>query len=533
MTVDKMASYVPDDENPITKNFAKSLLMARDKMHQLARAKVYYDNPHIWANEVLGFFAWSKQRDIGRSVVENAFTAVKSCHGAGKSAWAAVIVCWFVATRLAMGENVFVITTAPSYQQVHLVLWEEIRRHHSKGGLPGRITGSDVWKIDIGDRTVDLAVGRKPADTDENSFQGKHEDNLLIVLDEANGIPATLYTGATVMLTGNMDKQRMLAIGNPDDPNSQFGINDARDRKYILQGEEPIWNTIQIKAWDTPNFTDEWQEIPEKVRSSVLQPGWVKARSREWDKDDMRWISKIEAEFPLVSEDSLFSLNLIEQSKENSPDPGWDLTDVKLGVDVARYGQDKTVVVLVKGGVAQVIDHWGKKSTVETTNRVHKLAMDHQATEIRVDEGGVGGGVLDQLTVMQGYNYRVIAMNSGSSSPNKLRWVLAKDYWYDNLREQMLLNKVQLMPHKDLEFELSQVKFSYQNNALRIEKKSEMKKRLKGRSPDFADALVMATADLSGIVSERGSESLPAPGTMAVLETVMRNQAYGWSVSPV
>lgn len=534
----KFDDYEPVESAPVapegrvSHSFAEGLRAAKTKFHQKARQQVYYYHPEIWAEEVLGFEPWSKQVEIGQSLVNNSYTAVKSCHGAGKSAWAAVLVCWFVATRLAAGEQVFVITTAPSYPQVHLVLWEEIRTHHAKAKLPGYITMGDQWKIEMGGRTVDLAVGRKPADTDANSFQGKHADNLLIVLDEANGIPSTLYTGATVMLTGDMTRQKMLAIGNPDDPNSQFGQNDARDLKRIAEGKEPFWNTIQIRADSTPNFTGE--EVSERVRRAVLQTKWVDDRREEWGIEDPRYISKILAEFPDVSQDSLFPLNLIDQAQKQDPDPGWDLTSKILGADISRFGNDRTVLVLNESGVATIADSWAKKTTIETANRIHMKALEVHATEVRIDAGNMGSGVIDFLRTKMGYNYRVIEMISSAQSPDPARWLNARAYWYDNLREQMYMNRAKLPRNADLESELAAIRYKFTDKgALQIEKKSEMKKRLEGKSPDFADALVYAMADLTGLVPERGEKAPPQPGEQAMIETAFANLVGQWTVSPV
>lgn len=522
----------PRPEGRVSTAFATSLRASGSKFHQKARQKVYYDHPEIWAKEVLGFEAWSKQVEIGQSVVNHSFTAVKSCHGAGKSAWAAVLVCWFVATRLAAGEQVFVITTAPSYAQVHLVLWEEIRAHHAKAGLPGYITMGDQWKIEQGGRTIDLASGRKPADTDANSFQGKHAFNLFIVLDEANGIPELLFTGAVVQLTGDMSRQKMLAIGNPDDPNSQFGLNDAKDKRRIENKEKPFWNTIQIRARDTPNFTEEKSSVSEHVLKSVLQPSWVELRREEWGVEDPRWISKVEAEFPAISVDSLFSVNLIEQAKTQDPDPGWDLTSKILGVDVSRFGGDRTVMMLNESGTVRLLDHWSKKNSIETANRIHMAAIENHVTEIRIDGGNTGGAIIDYLRAHMGYNYRVIEMTSSGRSPDMARWINARAYWYDNLREQMLKNQIKIPTHKDLESELVVIRYKFKKGALQIEEKDEMKKRLNGKSPDFADALVYAAADLTGLVPERGATKGPQAGEQRVMETAMRS-LLGWTVSPV
>lgn len=533
----------------IDHGFSEAMQNAKDQFRQKARMKVYYDHPEIWAREVLiddnnpdGFYAWSKQVDIGQSVVNNSFTAVKSCHGAGKSAWAAVLVCWFVTTRLAEAgdpHDVFVITTAPSYPQVHLVLWEEIRKVHARGKLPGYITGADSWKIEHNGEVIELAVGRKPADTDANSFQGKHAYNLFIVLDEANGIPETLYTGAVSMLTGDMKRQKMLAIGNPDDPNSLFGRNDAKDQARILKGEEPQWNTVQIKAWDTPNFTKEKEITPKRVLESVLQTEWVESRRKEWGTDDARWVSKVEADFPSMSTDSFFSRALIDQSKEAEVDPGWKIEDRIMGVDVARFGDDRTVVALNVNGKVSIIDSWGKKDTVHTVERIHNLAISNKVYEVRVDEGNTGGSVIDYLRVKMGYNYRVVAMNSSSKSPDPKRWLNARAYWYDSLRTGMTFNRIQLPAHTDLEDELSAVRYKItaKNGALQIELKDEMKKRLNGRSPDFADAVVYASADLTALLDYGTGDEKHQEGESEIrdfgLELAIRQAAGLFSVSPV
>lgn len=538
-------------ERRIDPSFADAMLNAGDKLYQKARQRVYYDNPHIWAAEVLkddnnpdGFYAWSKQVEIGHSVVNNSYTAVKSCHGAGKSAWAAVLVCWFVDTRLKESgdpTDVFVITTAPSYSQVHLVLWEEIRKLHSRGNLPGYITGSDSWKIEHNGKITDIAVGRKPADTDSNSFQGKHAFNLFIVLDEANGIPETLFTGAVSMLTGDMSRQKMLIIGNPDDPNSLFGQEDKKDKKRAADEEEQYWNWVQIKAWDTPNFTEEKHRTPERVLKSVLQEDWVRRAEQQWAKDDARWISKIEAEFPDVSEDSFFPISLIEQSQKNQVDPGWKVEQRIMGVDVSRFGSDRTVVSLNDNGKITILDSWTKKSTIETTNRVHNLALEYQVFEVRIDEGNVGGAIIDNLRVMMGYNYRVIVMNSSNKSPNSKRWLNARAFWYDQLKEGMMLNRLQLPNDADLEKELSVMKYKMTKlGALQMEDKDEMKKRLKGRSPDFADSVAFVAADLTMLIEGYDGDEggvKPHDGDEAIIDVgmdlLMRQLSGGFSVSPV
>ena len=147
----------------------------------------FLNEPVGWVTSTTGEFIWSKQRQIAQSVHDNRYTAVKSCHGSGKSFTAARIAAWWLTTH-APGEA-FVVTTAPTYKQVHAVLWREIGRAHRLADLPGRITLEDEWYI--GQELV--GFGRKPADYDPSAFQGIHARYVLVIVDEAGGVPKTIF----------------------------------------------------------------------------------------------------------------------------------------------------------------------------------------------------------------------------------------------------------------------------------------------------------------------------------------------------
>jgi hypothetical protein len=142
----------------------------------VAGPEPFLDDPVGWVTSTTGEFMWSKQRQIAQSVHDNRFTAVKSCHGSGKSFTAARIAAWWLTTH-APGEA-FVVTTAPTYKQLHAVLWREIGRAHRLADLPGRITLEDEWYI--GQELV--GFGRKPADYDPSAFQGIHAHYLLVIM---------------------------------------------------------------------------------------------------------------------------------------------------------------------------------------------------------------------------------------------------------------------------------------------------------------------------------------------------------------
>jgi hypothetical protein len=107
----------------------------------------YLNDPARWVNDKLGEYLWSKQVEIMESVRDNRRTAVRSCHGPGKSYTASRVACWWNDVH-PLG-SAFLVTTAPSWAQVEAILWREIRRAHRIGGLRGRISLDCEWRMGL------------------------------------------------------------------------------------------------------------------------------------------------------------------------------------------------------------------------------------------------------------------------------------------------------------------------------------------------------------------------------------------------
>jgi hypothetical protein len=431
-------------------------------------------DPTTWARDRLGVHFWSKQREIADSVVAHRRTAVRSCHGAGKSMSAATISAWWIDTH-PHGEAI-VVTTAPTYKQVHAVLWEEIRSAHRKGHLPGTILQNDDWKI--GDILVGL--GRKPADNDQYGFQGIHRRYVLVILDEACGIPESLWT-AVEAITTNADC-RILAIGNPDDPGTEFG-------KVCSPGSG--WNVIGISSFDTPNLSGEI--VPDNIRPLLPDPGWVEDARKRWGAESPAYLSKVLGQFPESSEDTLIPARYITAAQ------GRDLSTIGLpgfmGVDVARFGTDRTVLTLAHGGRVRVIESRGKQSTTETTGRVIHAAAEHDVTQIRVDGVGVGGGVVDQLAEQ---GHPVLDMQAGAGATDPAMFKNARAEWHWGLRQLFEQGGVDLDPDDDeLAAQLGALRYKYTSRGqIVIESKDDMRKRGMP-SPDRADAVMLVLAGIN------------------------------------
>jgi hypothetical protein len=506
----------------VTTTFNSSLLDAAKLMKRNARAKRYAVDPVMWAEDVLGIQLWSKQKEILRSLVTNKRTAVKSCHSIGKTIICAVASAWWVSTRY----DAMVQSTAPTYQQVHEQLWEAIRKFHLESDLTGRVTLGDEWLIPIHkdgrQKDILVGVGKKPADSNIHGFHGTHRPGgVLAILDEGCGLHVSIFTGAEAITTAPQD--RILTTGNPDDPNTEFG--------RIFREADSEWNLITVSAYDTPHFTGEDEQIMElarqldaaipeadrdpenpnpntKAAEALLEgmpnPEWIASRARDWGEESPRFISKVLAQFPLTSIDSLFTAAEIETGRNSviEPTPSAFKT---LGVDVARYGSDKSVVVLNVEGHIEVLAAFSTMDTMQVAAQVHKLALEHKVDQVRVDGIGVGGGVVDRLVSLSrsvDEPYIVVEMIANASPPDRTLHRNSRAYWYDSVKYQLANDLIDLpdgplgSDAAKLLQEMTGIKYSYPNGIMQIESKEDIRRR-GDKSPDYVDALVLACAPIN------------------------------------
>lgn len=448
----------------------------------------YATDPALWASERLGEFFWSKQVEIAQSVVEHRRTAVKSCHDVGKSFSAARIAAWWLDTHPA-GEA-FVVTTAPTFPQVRAILWREIGKAHRKGKLPGRVNQTEWW---LGEEMV--AFGRKPSDYDEAAFQGIHARYVLVIIDEACGIPEQLWVAAGALVTN--DDSAILAIGNPDDPTSRFA-------KVCQPGSG--WNVIRIQASESPNFTDE--EVPDTLGPLLISQAYL---------DDLIadgcgpgtpiWTSKVEGDFPEDSEDSVVRASSVSKcriAKEFDPEA---TVAVELGVDVGGSEKgDQTVIRERRGNRAG--RRWAIRSAESeiVADEILKAIVETGATRVKIDSIGIGWGVAGHLTRMgeEGKHHAtIVKVNVGSASGRPERFPKLRDeIWWEVGRMHSENGTWDLSEIDDrTAVELSAPKWGPDpQGRIKVEPKKDTRERL-GRSPDDADALLLAFYSGGGAAS--------------------------------
>jgi len=438
----------------------------------------YENDPVAWV-KAHQIETWSKQREIYTSVAQNRYTAVRSCHGPGKSYTAANVVAWWLDTK----KDPFVVTSAPTSHQVRTILWREIRRAKKIADMPGKISQGQVPEWRIAEELV--AFGRKPADyldpvEASAAFQGIHALHLLVVLDEGSGIPEWLAQATETLITN--ENSRLLIIGNPDNPLSYFA-------KAFKPGSG--FNKIKISAFDTPAFTGEpiSKELAEKLTSEI----WVEERKKRWGTNSPVYKSKVDAEFPDITDDTVFTPAMLTEAIANDRSRAAINTPGRYGFDVARLGADESVVYHNRNGYIRQVARWSKTDTMETVGRYRRLHPSIQpeaAPTAVVDVNGLGAGVFDRLRELK---YPCIPFNGGERAYNPTKYKNRRSEAYWEAREMFEEGLIDIEEgDEDLQAELMETHFKPNSTGqIQIESKDDITQRL-GRSPDRADAFVMA-----------------------------------------
>lgn len=458
-------------------------------------------DPVGWARERAGVELWSKQREILDSLVVNPNTAVKSCHSAGKSFLSALAVCWWIDVH-PVGEA-RVITTAPTSKQVDAILWYEIGRFHRRLGLVGQANLREWY---VGRQLV--ALGRKPPDHQEAAFQGMHARYLLVVFDEAYGIPKSLWDEGSSLASNQYARQ--LAIGNPDGPGEFMDVCE----------KDAGWHTIRIGCADTPNFTGE--KISPGLAEMLISRRWVDERRGKWGPHSALFQSKCEGEFPsggnpfAVVQHTWASGCQLRELAEDTPYEG--------GIDVGGGG-DRTVIRERRGPRAGREEEFVDADPMRTVGRLVDKINEWELTCVRVDSTGIGwalAGRLRELSRRHNPNLRatqgevlhdaeVVAVNFGAAAPPgfEKKFLNMRAYlWWQVGRELSRLGSWDLTQVDDdviheLTAPLHKILDSY--GKIKVEPKKDIIKRL-GFSPDRAEALLLAFAKTSHTATTPGSQ---------------------------
>ena len=449
--------------------------------------KVWSD-PVYFVQNVLNEPLFRRQGEILRAIKDESFVSVVGANGTGKDWTAARAILWWI----SMHKESIVVVIGPTHRQVADVVWKEVRVGYQSAINNNKPLGGSMTKLprwEITDRR--FAVGF--ATDSEFNIQGYHSPRLLLVITEAHGV-ADSHIDAGMRL----NPSRVLMTGNPFTTEGKFYDSHHSSRD--------LWHPIQISAYDTPNVKNGEISVPGLINSQQ-----VERRKLELGEDNPMFVAGVLGEFPDALDETLISLKIARAAVTNKLAPG---NSIILGVDVAREGNDRTVVVRRDGPVARILWSVQGWDTERVAGWVGRYMESHPATGeaqsyCLIDSVGIGAGVFDKLANGD-YTYELQEFKGGSKAIDKERFKDRNaEAWY-NIREALLAGELDLDSNCPCAGVLDTCKQNVDGEALnrmvaqlssrqyiiegdrriRLESKDNLRKKGR-RSPDEADALAM------------------------------------------
>jgi hypothetical protein len=194
--------------------------------------------------------------------------------------------------------------------------------------------------------------------------------------------------------------------------------------------------------------------------------------------------------FILKGEDAFIPSNIIAKARKGTAEK---YGPIIMGVDPARFGDDRTSIIFRQGRVAYGLESYTKKDTMEVTGIVHMLIEKHRPDKVFVDVGGLGAGVVDRLREL-GHDKIVVGVNAGGKPLDEQKYSNKRAEMWGKLADWLGDIPVQIPDYNSLHADLCGIRYSFDSNSrLVMEKKEDMKKR-GVRSCDEADSLGLTFA---------------------------------------
>ena len=439
----------------------------------------YKDDPVLFVKEVLGATPYDYQAEFLDALASGERKmSVRSGHGTGKSTTSSWAMLWYVLLRFPNK----VVVTAPTSGQLFDALFAELKRWINE--LPPQLqvlltVKSDRVELTAAPAEAFISARTSRAETPE-ALAGVHSQNVLLVVDEASGVPEKVFEAAAGSMSGHSATTILLS-------------NPTRSSGTFFESQTRLASTWWTRRWSC-------------VESPLVSEEFVDEMRARYGEDSNAFRIRVLGEFPMADDDTIIPFHLADSAiKRDIEIP--DDTKPIWGLDVARFGADKTALCKRYGNVVTEITSWQGLDLMQTVGRVmaeyEGLSPSMRPSEILVDSIGVGGGVVDRLREL-GAPVRGINVGEAPAMGNtymNLRaelWFKTKGWLED--RSCKLPNDDQLLA------ELTSIRYAFTpGGKMKAESKDDMRKRgLK--SPDLADALCLTMASdaataLSGAMS--------------------------------
>jgi phage terminase large subunit len=452
-------------------------LIAADKIRE------WRENPLTFVREVLGAEPDAWQHDVLMQFPSSPRQAMACSKGPGKTALLAWLAWNFLLTR----RRPKMAATSITGDNLADGLWAEMAKWQAKSALLSSLFTWTKTRITCNEAPAEWFMSARswPKGGDPNqqadTLAGLHADNLMFIIDEAGGIPDAVMAAAEAGLAnaglGGKEAHIVMA-GNPTH----------------LEG--PLYRacTTELDLWKVYRVSADPDDPMRTPRVSVE---WARQQIQKYGKDNPWVLVNVFGKFPPSSINALLGPDDIAAAKKRQPtDDSWKMLARILGVDVARYGDDSSVIARRAGQVLLPFEQRRNLDSIQgagwTVTRHKDFFGDGQNRKgdaIFVDDsGGYGAGWLDQMRSM---NYTPQGI-SFAGKPNDPRYFNKRSEMHFELAEWV--KTVGCIPDDpEFEAELLAHTYCFRGDKLWVEEKDQVKEKL-GRSPDKADAAALTHA---------------------------------------
>jgi hypothetical protein len=375
-----------------------------------------------------------------------------------------------------------VVVTAPTSSQLFDALFAELKRWINE--LPPAMqqlvnVKSDRVEHVAAPSEMFISARTSRAETPE-ALAGVHSEHVMLVVDEASGVPEQVFEAAAGSMSGHSAVTIMLS--NPTRSSGTFYESQTR--------LSDSWWTRRWSCVDSPLVSDEF----------------VEEMRQRYGEESNAFRIRVLGEFPLADDDTIIPFHLVESATHRDVEVS-DETKPVWGLDVARFGTDCTALCKRQGPVVTEIRSWRGLDLMQTVGRVvaeyEALSPSNRPREILVDSIGIGSGVVDRLRELE---LPVRGINVAESPSMKETYTnLRSELWFKT-KAWLEDRSCKLPPNDQLIAELTSIRYSFTSSGkMKAEGKDEMRRRGLS-SPDLADALCLTMASdaataLSGAAS--------------------------------
>lgn len=404
--------------------------------------------------------------------------AVSSGRGPGKSALTAMLNLWMISCWIGCTCIVTANTEAQlsSKTMMEMKRWMNMMVHkHWFESTATKITVnkqfgklmSEQLRIDSGYYYIHAQTWNEES---PDAFAGAHSPiGMMVTFDEASGIPGNIWDVTEGFFTDNSPMRIWTVMSNPRSPAGRFYDCFHKDSQF--------WRTRTIDARTVEGLDTQHME-------NIIRKHGI---------DSFQARVEVMGLFPITGESQFISTDsVIDAQCRPLPDRAViNQEPLLMGVDVARFGDDKSVLYFRRGRDARSIAPVSFKSldTMQLADQVAETIRRYKPDQVFVDGGGVGGGVVDRLRQL---GFAVIEVQSGSSASDKSKYLNKRVEMWARMRDW--LEEGCLYKDESIRDEMTAVQYEITGKGqLKLESKADMKKRGID-SPDFSDSLSLTFA---------------------------------------